>query len=193
MRKIPVAAALLLAAACGGRGREPEALAVLPDFTMTAIGPETEAPFGRAEMLGSVWIADFIFTRCGGPCPLLTERMARLAGELPPGARFLSVSVDPEGDTPARLREYAAAFGARHPRWVFARGTAEQTYRLVYAGFRLSLSIDPKAEPQNRVTHSTRFALVDRRGAVRGFYDGLSDLDNAALARDARRLLEAGS
>lgn len=183
----------MLAAACGRGLRLPEVLAVLPDFTMTAVGPRTETPFSRADMLGSVWVVDFIFTRCGGPCPLLSQRMAELSRKLPPQVRLLTITVDPEGDTPSRLRQYAAAFGARTPRWLFLRGTTTETYRLLFAGFRQHMSVDPQAPPENRVTHSTRFVLVDRKGAIRGFYDGLSALDNAALARDALRLLEAGA
>ena len=191
MKKIPFLA-LMLATACGREGPAPKVLAVLPDFSMRAIAPKTEPSFGRKDMLGSVWVVDFIFTRCAGPCPVLSQGMAGLSKELPPELRLLSVTVDPEGDTPAVLREYAAAFGARYPRWVFLRGSAEETQRLLYAGFKQSMSLDPKAPPPERVTHSTRFVLVDRHGGIRGFYDGLSEPDNAALARDARRVLKAG-
>ena len=74
---------------------------------------------------------------------------------------------------------------------MFLRGSETDTYRLLYAGFRQPMSADPKAPVESRVTHSTRFVLVDKSGGVRGYYDGLSDLENAAIARDARRLLEA--
>lgn len=187
-------AALLVPAACSPeRGPRAEPLAVLPEFTMSAVGPDGEAPFGRGDMLGRVWVADFIFTRCSGPCPLMTQRLARLGERLPPEAGLLTVSVDPAGDTPGRLRAYARRHGADGRRWVFLRGSVPDTYRLLYEGFRLPMSTDPKAPAELRVTHSTRFVLVDRAGAVRGYYDALSDIENDALARDARRLLEAGS
>ncbi len=185
-------AALLASAACG-KPRAPDVLAVLPDFAMSAVAAEGEAPFGRADMLGRVWVADFIFTSCGGPCPLLSARLSRLSRVLAPEIGLLSVSVDPEGDTPERLRAYARSYGADPRRWVFLRGSSADTYRLLYAGFRSPMSVDPKAPAEGRVTHSTRFVLIDTRGGIRGFYDGLSDEDNAALAREARRLLEAGS
>lgn len=181
------AAAALVACA---RGRLPT-YAVLPDFTMTAVGPDADVPFGARDMRGRVWVADFIFTHCSGPCPLLSARMASLARTLPPSVGLLTVSVDPEGDTPARLRAYAKAYGA-DARWVFLRGDAKRTYELLYAGFRLPMSTDPKAEPGARVIHSTRLVLVDKDGAIRGYYDGLNDSDADALARDARRLLEVG-
>ncbi|MBI4346695.1 MAG: SCO family protein [Elusimicrobia bacterium] len=182
-------ALLALFAAC--RAPEPDVLLELPDFKMSVVGEKTAAPFGRAELLGRVWIADFIFTNCGGPCPLLSDRLSKLGRQLPKEIGLLSISVDPDNDTPAKLREYAAAFGAEYGRWLFLRGPMEETYRLLYAGFRQPMSVDPKAPAAARVTHSTRFVLIDRRARIRGFYDGLSDGDNAAVARDARRLLEA--
>jgi len=179
-----------LACACA-RSQGP--LAVLPEFTMTSVGPRSTAEFTRKDLLGRVWIADFIFTRCSGPCPLLSARLAAIGRDLPPVIGLLSIAVDSEGDTPRRLREYAERYGAEPGRWVFLRGTPAQTYQLLYAGFRLPLSVDPAAPDDQRAAHSTRFVLVDKNGGVRGYYDGLSDSDNAALARDARRLLEEGS
>lgn len=184
--------ASVLAAACG-KPSAPEVLAVLPDFTMSAVGTKGESPFGRKDMLGRVWVADFIFTRCGGPCPLLSTRLSELSRVLAPEVGLLSVTVDPEGDTPERLRAYARSYGADPRRWVFLRGSSADTYRLLYAGFRQPMSVNPKAPAENRVSHSTRFVLIDTKGSIRGFYDGLSDEDTAVVARDARRLLEAGS
>jgi protein SCO1/2 len=184
-----VAAAAATLAACG-RGRLPT-YAALPDFAMTAVGPTRDAPFTRRELRGKVWVADFVFTRCSGPCPLLSTRMASLARTLPPSVGLLTVSVDPDGDTPERLRAYAKAYGADE-RWVFLRGGTRQTYELLYAGFKLPMSLDAKADAGARAIHSTRLVLVDASGSIRGYYDGLSDTDADALARDARRLLEVG-
>ncbi len=189
MRFAFFAGIVALACSCG----RPEPLAVLPEFTMTAVGPSSTAGFGRKDLLGRVWIADFIFTRCAGPCPLLSMRLAETGRALPPSVGLLTISVDSQGDTPDRLRSYAKRYGAEPGRWIFLRGTPEETYHLLYAGFRLPLSVDPSAPEERRATHSARFVLLDRNGAIRGYYDGLSDLDNAALARDARRLLEVGS
>jgi protein SCO1 len=180
---------LVALAACGRARVSREPLATLPDFSMTAIA-EGEAPFGLKQMLGRVWVADFIFTRCGGPCPLLSQRMQALSTQLPPQIGLLTVSVDPEGDTPERIRKYAKNYGADPRRWVFLRGTPEDTYRLMYAGFRQPLSVDPGAQPEARAMHSTQLVLVDRRGGIRGFYSGFSNEDMARLSADARRLEE---
>ncbi|MBI5247621.1 MAG: SCO family protein [Elusimicrobia bacterium] len=186
-------ALIVVAAVFSGACAKPEPLAVLPEFAMTAVSARGTADFGRKDLLGKVWIADFIFTHCAGPCPLLSARLSALGERLPATVGLLSVGVDSEGDTPERLRAYAKRYGARPERWVFLRGTPAQTYHLLYAGFRLPLSVDPTATEEQRAEHSTRFVLVDKDGAIRGYYDGLSDADNAALARDARRLLEVGS
>lgn len=184
---------LACAALIGACGRPPKPLGVLPEFAMTSVGPSGTARFGRGDLRGKVWIANFVYTSCAGPCPLLSGRLAALGKELPASVGLLTVSVDSEGDSPERLRAYARRYGADPARWIFLRGTPSETYRLLYAGFRLPLSMDPSAPDGRRAAHSTRFVLIDRDGAIRGYYDGLSDLDNTALARDARRLLEVGS
>ena len=190
MRGMFLVGAVLLASACG---RSSQPLAVLPEFTMTSVGERGTATFGRKDLLGRIWIVDFIFTHCAGPCPILSTRLAALAKDLPSSIGLLTVAVDSEGDTPERLRAYAKRYEAQAGRWVFLRGTPAETYNLLYAGFRLPLSVNPTAPEEQRAEHSTRFVLVDQHGAVQGYYDGLSDSDNAALARDARRLLEVGS
>ncbi len=189
MKSVLLACAVAFTGACVPR----QPLAVLPDFTMTAVGPRDTAAFGRKDLLGKVWIVNFIFTRCAGPCPLLSERLAALGRELPASVGQLTVAVDSEGDTPERLRTYAKRYEAEPERWLFLRGTPSQTYHLLYAGFRLPLSVNPSAPDSQRAAHSARFVLLDSNGAIQGYYDGLSDLDNATLARDAKRLLEVGS
>lgn len=186
---LPAAVLLALCGACAPAA----APAPLPPFAMSAVEPDGERPFGREQLLGRVWVVDFIFTRCSGPCPLLSERMRALAAALPPEIGLLTVTVDPEADTPERLRRYARAWGAEPGRWVFARGSGAETYRLLYEGFRLPLSVDPSAPAERRATHSARLVLLDARASVRGYYDAFGELDQAALARDARRLMETDS
>lgn len=187
MRKaLPLA---LLLAGCGP-SKPPEPLIALPEFSMTAVGAGAERTFTRGDLLGHVWLVDFVFTRCGGPCPLMTHHFSELQGKLPPETRLLSITVDPDYDTPARLRKYAETFGADLRRWTFLRGSNADTYRLLFAGFRMPMSVDPKAPPETRVQHSTRFVLVDRRAGVRRFYDGLSADEDEAILRDVKKLLK---
>jgi len=175
----------------GIAGEGLQELWALPDFRMTAVTVERETPLGKDDLLGRPWVANFIYTRCAGPCPLLSAAMAELQETLPEQVRLVSFTLDPDHDGPEALRRYAGRFGARGDRWVFLRGDKGPLYRLMYEGFKLSMAEDPDAPEGFRVTHSTRFVLVDARGVVRGAYDRGEGLD--ALRRDARTLLKGAS
>ena len=99
-----------------GCKREPELTKYypVPDFSLT---DQTEKTVTLNEMKGKVWIADFIFTSCGGTCPVMTEKMRKLQGTLPSEIRLVSFSVDPTRDTPKVLAAYAAEHGATSGRW----------------------------------------------------------------------------
>lgn len=187
--RAPIFAGALLLSACAPERPLP-ALGKLPEFKMTAVGPAAETIFTEKDMLGKVWAAEFVFTRCGGPCPLMTSRMSALAKRVP-GLRVLAVTVDPAWDTPAVLREYARRHRVDPDRWVFLRGSSKDTYRLLYEGFKLPMSTQPDSPPETRVIHSTKFVLVDAQGSIRGYYDALAQSGEAALEADARRLLAA--
>ncbi|TBR23508.1 SCO family protein [bacterium] len=146
-----------------------------------------------ADLKGRPYVADFVFTRCGGPCPLLSANMARLQKRLPAAVRLVSFTVDPENDTDAVLAAYAARHGAEPGRWLFARLAPRELYELVNAGFHLPVYIDPKAAPANRSIHTTKLVLVDGAGRVRGYYDGLAEGSLDELVRDALRLLKEGA
>ncbi|MCP4246526.1 MAG: SCO family protein [bacterium] len=151
-----------------------------PPFELTERDGE---PFQAAELTGKVWVADFIFTYCAGPCPLMTSRMAELQKAVAdlPDVRLVSFSVDPERDTPQVLRRYADRYGADPERWFFLTGDEALIRTVAVNGFKLG-SMD------DLILHSAKFALVDRSGAIRGYYDS-SDADVVArLAADIRSL-----
>jgi cytochrome oxidase Cu insertion factor (SCO1/SenC/PrrC family) len=162
----------------------------LPEFAMVS---QTGDSVQSSDLRGTVWVADFIFTHCASTCPMMTAQLARLekslAGE---PVRLVSFSVDPERDTPERLAEYAAQYGATPDRWLFLTGNKGDVRRLAIEGFRLSVT-DPTpeeiAQGAEAVLHSTRLVLVDTKGHVRGYYDGTRDETVNALGNDARRLL----
>jgi cytochrome oxidase Cu insertion factor (SCO1/SenC/PrrC family) len=141
------------------------------------------AKFDNSKLAGRVWIANFIFTRCQGPCPLMTRKMADLQASIADSrVGLLSFSVDPQNDTPAALKKYAQANGADESRWVFATGREGDVARLAW-GLKLGVGKD-----QTGIFHTTRFVLIDAAGQVKGYY---SDSDPAALrqlAEDARAL-----
>lgn len=154
-----------------------EILAKLPAFALTE---RSGAVVGPAELAGAPWVADFVFTRCRMSCPLLTGRMRELAARLPEGsrARLVSISVDPEHDTPEVLRRYAAEQGADE-RWLFLTGPRAELRALVRDGFLLPVEDQPD-NAEMPVLHSDRFVLVDAAGRIRGFY---SPLESGELDR----------
>ena len=133
-----------------------------------------------------MWVADFIFTNCPGPCPRMSSQMHQVQTALndSDGARLVSFTIDPGRDTPPVLAEYATHFEARAGRWYFLTGPVARLNNLAKNGFHLG-EIDGKS-----LEHSTRLALVDRTSEIRGFYLS-SDQDAIPnLIADARRLLK---
>jgi cytochrome oxidase Cu insertion factor (SCO1/SenC/PrrC family) len=159
----------------------------VPEFSLTEANGTT---LRRADLLGKVWIASFLFTRCGEACPLLMHHEVGLQADLPlrDDLRLVSFSVDPDWDVPKVLTEYAHTFGADRSRWLFLTGDKKQIYRLTIDGFRLATEEgDPAKEMP--ILHSTKLVLVDRHGAIRGYYDSSDDGDLHKLVRDARQVL----
>ena len=147
-----------------GTSVSPGALGEVPDFHL---GSEDGRPFSRADLAGEPWVAGFIFTRCTTFCPKITARMLPLQGQV----RLVSFTVDPEGDTPEILSQYAAAHGARAPGWRFLTGRREDLYRLISEGFKLSVAPNPDpSKGGDLITHSDRLILVDGSFRIRGTY-----------------------
>src|SRR5215470_14199076 len=167
--------------------REPELTKYypLPDFSLTDQADKTVT---LADLKGKVWVADFIFTNCGGTCPIMTDKMRKLQERLPAEIRMVSITVDPDRDTPKALAAYAAEHGATRERWLFLTGDKQSLYDLCVKGFKLPLdeSGGTAAEP---IAHSTRFVLVDKEGQIRGYYTGTEDDDMKRLSADIRKLL----
>lgn len=156
------------------------------DFALAERGGRTAA---RADLLGKAWIADFVFTRCGGPCPQLTARMARLQREIAgPDVRFVTFTVDPDFDTPPVLTEYAKRYGADPVRWLFLTGAKRDVQRLMDGSFHVGAVEGP---PElGGITHDTHFVLVDGRGRIRGYYSGEDEDAVARLKRDVQAALD---
>jgi protein SCO1/2 len=144
-------------------------------------------PFGSRQLDGKIWIADFIFTTCRGPCPIISTRMSELQKPLEKtDVRFVSFSVDPEKDTPPILRAYADKLRKEPFRWDFLTGSVDAIASISRDGFKLGIS---EGEPETGPIHSTRFVLVDRRGAIRGYYDALAPDGVTKLLADTNHLL----
>jgi protein SCO1/2 len=173
-----------------GRPEPPPVLGTLPDFALVNRDGRT---ITRADLAGAPWVADFIFTRCPSSCPLMTARMARFARDVsrgPQGLRFhlVSISVEPDHDTPAVLARYAAGFEAP-PHWLFLTGSRDAVLTLSRDGFKLGLEMTPPPPPAGvelpePILHSTRFVLVDGDGRIRGYYEAFDEESMARLRKD---------
>lgn len=149
----------------------------------------------RAELLGRPWIVSFVFTRCGGPCPKITAKMAELQGWLKElDVRQVTITVDPGHDTPQVLRRYADRYGADPDRWLFLTGEAQTVYDLIRNDFKLlaAPNTGEARKPGEEVAHSTSILHVDAAGRVVGKYDGADDVEIARLRRTLERE-QAGS
>ena len=172
------------------RSTELGKIAIVPPFALTERSGKT---ITNHDLAGKIWVADFIYTTCPGPCPLVTANMARLQNAVArdPQVQLVTFTVDPQNDTPAVLAKYADQFKADPNRWWFLTGPEKPLYDLIENGFRLSVqdnSGQPPQEGQYKVTHSTHLALVDGDGDVRAYYDGVSAEGRADLLRDIKIL-----
>ena len=145
-------------------------------------------PFGSPNLANKIWIADFIFTSCPGPCPMISSRMSELQKPLEKSdVHLVSVSVDPDKDTPQVLRTYAEKLHAQPGRWDFLTGSKSAIYDLSQKGFKLAVA-DGNNETGMPV-HSTRMILVDRKGRIRGYYDATAVDAVTKLVADTKHLL----
>ena len=165
--------------------RRAKTMGQLPDFSLVN---QSGRSVTRSDLLGHVIIVDFVFTRCQGPCPALSDQMARLqdAWFRLPEVKLVSISVDPEWDKPEVLSAYAERYGAKGSVWHFLTGEKSRVYDLIRNGFRASVEV---TDGPHQILHSTQLAVVDKRGRIRAYLDG----DSPTLRMDAtpvvRRLL----
>ena len=166
-------------------------LSRVPDFALTN-------QFGRvvtlADFRGQVWVADIIFTRCPRACAKMTREMSQLQSALPPNqpVKFLSLTADPEYDTPEVLSEYAKKFGAASERWQFLTGKKLDVYRLATKGLLLAvdeIKADERTSPNDLFLHSTHFVVVDKQGRIRGGFDGTEPSSQPKIVESIQTLL----
>lgn len=172
----------LTLAGCASKPALPS-FGVVPDFTLT---DQNGASFESTAALDKkVWVADFIFTNCPGPCPRMSSQMHEVQTALAADndVRFVSFTVDPARDTPPVLAAYASHFAAVPGKWFFLTGSAPQLNRMSRGVFMLG-------DVDGSLQHSTRFALMDRSSRIRGYY--LTSEPDAIphLIADAKRLLK---
>ena len=125
-------------------------------------------PFTRRDLDGKIWVVDFFFVNCPSFCPLLNQDLRRLASRYrnDEDVRFLSISVDPERDTPEALAMYAANYDADPEQWLFLTGDKRAIYTLAEEGFKVHVG---DKEADGDIPHSDRFHVLDREGHLRSW------------------------
>ena len=141
-----------------------------------------------SELRGRVVAITFIYASCADTCPLLTAKMARVQARLGPdfGPRvfFVSITVDPERDTPEVLKRYAEAHGATTAGWAFVTGSPDEI-RAVARRY----GVYYRKTARGDVDHTFLTSVVDRTGILRVQYLGVR-FDPDELLRDIRSLLK---
>ncbi len=204
MRRLHFAALLVIAlgaAVAFALSHRHEGLPVYYDAPAFSLTDQDGAPFDGAQLRGSAWVANFIYTNCPDVCPLMTANLValrdslRAAGALK-GLRFVSFSVDPERDTPPVLAAFARRYHIQGgpAEWAFLTGPAARLRSLLLDGFHVGVSAggapadSAHAEAPTLITHSSQVLLIDGRGRVRGIYAGTDPADLHRLARELGRV-----
>jgi len=179
MKFFVVLAFALTFSACSQRAPSLEVFGNVPQFDLIA---QNGQPFHSQELAGKIWVADFIYTTCPGPCPRMTSQMREVQDAVAkiPDVRLVSFTIDPAEDTPPVLAAYAKTHGAA-PIWYFLTGPVPTLQMLDRDAFKLG-NIDATLQ------HSTRFVLVDRQARIRGYYDTSDPSSIPKVISDIRAL-----
>jgi protein SCO1/2 len=140
---------------------------------------------------GKIYVADFIFLNCPTICPMMTTEMKKVYEHYlgQNEVQFISFSIDPENDTPAKLKEYAASMDIRSSQWQFLTGKREKIYDLATNSF--FTIAHPESTAPGGYIHGGGLLLVDPIGQIRGVYDGTNPQETQRLIADVSKLLKA--
>jgi len=165
-------------------------LGAMPDFSLT---DQNNQNLTLASLRGEVWIADVIFTRCAGQCPVMSAHMKTIQDTLPAGmpVKLVTFTTDPAFDTPAVLKNYAARFGARDGQWIFLTGSKDALRRATVDGLKLGVVDKPPGDRDNAYDlfiHSQKLVVIDQNGQIREYFDGETDEGPAQALAAAKSL-----
>lgn len=150
---------------------KPPVLSSVPSFSFTN---EDGKPFGSKELAGKPYLVAFMFTRCPSICPALTRRMKEVdqaAKKAKKELKLVSISVDPDNDTPEVLNEYAKKHGADVNNWAFLTGDHSKVAKTSEDGFKMALTGQlEEGKPHLGITHGSHLILVDGAGQIRGYF-----------------------
>jgi len=181
------------------RGKKSDLVEIgpVPAFELT---DQNDKKISDKDYLGKVYVVEFFFSTCPTICPKMNQSMLQLQEAFygNPNFGLASITIDPEHDTAALLKEHANLLGVKHYNWHFLTGNKEYIYNLANKGFNLYAGENNKAA--GGFEHSGLFALVDKEGKIRCrkdaqdnpilYYDGLEASGVEAIKEDIKKLLE---
>ncbi len=187
----------LLMATCSGENRKLPVLGTRSfngiDTVYHTIAPfrfvdQDSATITNADFAGKIYVADFFFTSCRTICPIMKAQMLRVyeATREMPDVLILSHTIDPEWDTVALLHDFAKRLGVESSRWHFVTGVKDSIYKIAQTSY-YATAMEDRTEPDGFI-HSGAFLLIDRKGRIRGKYDGTKEADVNRLISDIKRL-----
>jgi cytochrome oxidase Cu insertion factor (SCO1/SenC/PrrC family) len=161
----------------GARKNSLPVLGQVSDFALTNQAGQLTT---LLDLTNHVWVADIIFTRCAGSCPVMTRQMRMLQDALPAtsSARLVSLTTDPDYDSPTILQRYASHYGADSNRWLLLTGTKTQLAGLAANSLKLGTTPVAPADQKSAVDlfiHSTMFVAVDKHARLRGVFETEGD------------------
>lgn len=142
------------------------------DFTLTNQDGKVTT---LADLTNQVWVADIIFTRCASSCPIMSQQMKSLQDALPSGsaAKLVTLTCDPDYDTPPIMKKYGEHYGANFQRWMFLTGTPRELSDLATGSLKLGatpVAPQDRTDPTDFFIHSTIFVVVDKQARLRGIF-----------------------
>lgn len=165
----------------------------IEDFTLTERSGKT---ITKKDLLGKPWVACFVFTRCAGPCPRVSGQFYQLQKDLKDlDFRLVTITVDPNHDTPEVLSQYAELMGADPEKWLFLTGDQKEIFHLIEKSFLMPVeeNVGPARKPGFEVIHTTNVMLVGPDGRVLQKFNAVNDAEMAELRREVRKLVKAES
>jgi protein SCO1 len=183
-------AVLAMLSGCGQPATPLRRFQPVADFTLTE---RSGRAITRSDLLGKILVVDFFFAGCSAECTALAWRMTeiqRLTAGLT-NVLLVSLTVDPQSDTPERLVRYANQYFADRDRWLFLTGDQRALHHLIKTSFLLPAAENEQARAalDGRFIHSDKIALVDATGTVRAYYDSKESSSGRKILADIQQLL----